>query len=68
MQRNLLDHIQEPVWIRDCEGNICFTNRAFREMTNFQEKNNIVDPFNETTQCTTDETEAIFQKHIYTVV
>ncbi|WP_438721632.1 PAS-domain containing protein [Bartonella rochalimae] len=68
IQRNLLDHIQEPVWIRDCEGKICFTNRAFREMTNFQEKNNIVDPFNETTQCKTDETEAIFQKHIYTVV
>ncbi|WP_078719586.1 MULTISPECIES: sensor histidine kinase [unclassified Bartonella] len=68
MQRNLLDHIQEPVWIRDCEGKICFTNHAFREMTNFQEDNNIVDLFNETTQCTTDETEAIFQKHVYTVV
>ncbi|WP_078680840.1 PAS-domain containing protein [Bartonella sp. AR 15-3] len=68
IQHNLLEHIQEPVWIRDCEGKICFTNRAFREMTNFQEKNNTVDLFDETTQCTTDETETIFQKHVYTVV
>ncbi|WP_455466105.1 PAS-domain containing protein [Bartonella sp. B39] len=69
MQRNLLDLIQEPVWIRDCEGNVCFVNRAFREMTDFREgSNEVVDLFNETTQRKTDETETIFQEHVHTVI
>ncbi|MET3589033.1 signal transduction histidine kinase [Bartonella silvatica] len=69
MQRNLLDCIKEPVWIRDGEGNICFINRAFREMTNFQEGSNEVhDLFNETTQNKKDEQETIFQEHVHTVV
>ncbi|MBB5073769.1 hypothetical protein HNQ69_000895 [Bartonella callosciuri] len=69
MQRNLLNRIQEPVWIRDCEGNICFVNRAFREMTNFREGSNEVDDlFNETTQCKTDGTETVFQEHVHTVI
>ncbi|WP_455482002.1 PAS-domain containing protein [Bartonella sp. B35(2025)] len=69
MQRNLLDCIQESVWIRDCEGKICFINRAFKEMTGFREDSNeVVDPFNETTQCKTNETETIFQEHVHTVI
>ncbi|KZM38282.1 PAS-domain containing protein [Bartonella bacilliformis] len=51
IQRNLLDYIQEPVWIRNSEGKICFVNNAFRDMTNFQEGcDTITDPFNETIQ------------------
>ncbi|BBL52771.1 alkaline phosphatase [Bartonella quintana] len=69
MQRNLLDLIQEPVWIQDCEGKVCFINRAFREMTGFREDSNkVVDLFNETTQRQTDETETIFQEHVHTVI
>ncbi|MGF7157018.1 PAS-domain containing protein [Bartonella heixiaziensis] len=69
MQRNLFDLIQEPVWIRDCEGNVCFVNRAFREMTGFREgSNEVVDLFNETTQRKTDEAETIFQEHVHTVI
>ncbi|WP_406604010.1 PAS-domain containing protein [Bartonella gliris] len=69
MQRNLLDLIQEPVWIQDYEGKVCFINRAFREMTSFREDSNeIVDLFNETTQRKTDETETIFQEHVHTVI
>ncbi|GAA5104487.1 PAS domain-containing sensor histidine kinase [Bartonella jaculi] len=69
MQRNLLDLIQEPVWIRDYEGKICFINRAFREMTGFREgSNEIVDLFNETTQRKTEEAETIFQEHVHTVI
>ncbi len=69
MQRNLLDCIKEPVWIRDCQGNVCFVNHAFREVTSFQEGSNEVnDLFNETTQRKTDETETIFQEHVHTVI
>nr|WP_210273927.1 PAS-domain containing protein [Bartonella fuyuanensis] len=69
MQRNLLDLIQEPVWIKDPEGNVCFINRAFREMTNFRENNGeVADLFNENTQRKTDETETIFQEHVHTVI
>ncbi|UTO28426.1 PAS domain-containing sensor histidine kinase [Bartonella harrusi] len=69
MQRNLLDCIQEPVWIRDCEGKVCFVNRAFREITGFREGSHEVDDlFNETTQRKTDETETIFQEHVHTVI
>ncbi|WP_455479434.1 PAS-domain containing protein [Bartonella sp. B23] len=69
MQRNLLDLIQEPVWIRDYKGNVCFVNRAFKAMTNFRESSNeIVDLFNETTQRKTDEVETIFQEHVNTVI
>ncbi|WP_019220904.1 PAS domain-containing sensor histidine kinase [Bartonella senegalensis] len=68
MQRNLLDVIQEPVWIKDSEGKICFINRAFREITGFREgSNEVVDLFNETTQRKTEETETIFQEHVHTV-
>ncbi|EJF98188.1 hypothetical protein MEI_00687 [Bartonella vinsonii subsp. arupensis Pm136co] len=69
MQRNLLDRIQEPVWIRDCEGNVCFINRAFREITGFREGSNEVDDlFNDTPQNKTDEIETIFQEHVHTVI
>ncbi|UNE54264.1 sensor histidine kinase [Bartonella machadoae] len=69
MQRNLLDCIQEPVWIRDCEGKICFVNRAFREITGFREDSHEIDDlFNETTQRKTDEAETIFQEHVHTVL
>ncbi|WP_273759049.1 PAS domain-containing sensor histidine kinase [Bartonella sp. ML70XJBT.G] len=69
MQRNLLDRIQEPVWIRDCEGKVCFVNRAFREMTGFREDSHEIDDlFNETTQRKTDEVETIFQEHVHTVI
>ncbi|GAA5096674.1 PAS-domain containing protein [Bartonella acomydis] len=69
MQRNLLDCIQEPVWIRDCEGKVCFANRAFKEMTGFQEgRNEVDDLFSETTQNKTDEEETIFQEHVHTVI
>ncbi|WP_375630598.1 MULTISPECIES: PAS-domain containing protein [unclassified Bartonella] len=69
MQRNLLDLIQEPVWIKDCEGKVCFINRAFREMTDFPEDSDDVgDLFNENTQRKTDETETIFQEHVHTVI
>ncbi|WP_455476073.1 PAS-domain containing protein [Bartonella sp. B17] len=69
MQRNLLDCIQEPVWIRDCEGKICFINRSFKEMTGFKEKyNKIDDLFNEATQRKTNETETVFQEHVHTVI
>ncbi|EJF97231.1 PAS-domain containing protein [Bartonella taylorii] len=69
MQRNLLDRIQEPVWIRDCEGKVCFINRAFKEMTGFRENNNeVIDLFNEKTQPKTDEIETIFQEHVHTVI
>ncbi|WP_332065256.1 sensor histidine kinase [Bartonella sp. CB189] len=70
MQRNLLDHIQEPVWIRDCEGKVCFINQAFKEMTGFQEgsEEEIDDLFNEITQRTTDEIKTIFQEHVHTVI
>ncbi|ETS09655.1 sensor histidine kinase [Bartonella henselae] len=69
MQRNLLDVIQEPVWIKDSEGKICFINRAFREITGFREgSNEVVDLFNETTQRKTDETETVFQEHVHTVL
>ncbi|WP_074381180.1 PAS domain-containing sensor histidine kinase [Bartonella doshiae] len=69
MQRNLLDLIQEPVWIRDYEGKVCFINRAFRELTGFQEGNSeVIDLFNETTQNKTDDTETVFQEHVHTVI
>ncbi|EJF76528.1 PAS domain-containing sensor histidine kinase [Bartonella birtlesii] len=69
MQRNLLDRIQEPVWIRDCEGKICFANRAFKEMTKFQEGGNEVnDLFSAATQNKTEEEETIFQEHVHTVI
>ncbi|MEL6093603.1 PAS-domain containing protein [Bartonella schoenbuchensis] len=69
LQRNLLDHIQEPVWIQDCKGKICFINRAFREITGFKEgSNHITDLFNEATQCKTGEAETVFQEHVHTVV
>ncbi|MET3559531.1 signal transduction histidine kinase [Bartonella japonica] len=69
MQRNLLDRIQEPVWIRDDKGDICFANRAFREMTRFREgSNEVYDLFNETTQRKTEETETFFQEHMHTVI
>lgn len=69
IQRNLLDHIQEPVWIRDSEKKICFINQAFRKMTGFQEdSNNTIDLFNETTQRKTDEIETIFQEYVHTVI
>ncbi|WP_336293743.1 sensor histidine kinase [Bartonella sp. CB169] len=69
IQRNLLDCIQEPVWIRDCEGKVRFINRSFKEMTDFKEKcNKIDDLFNEETQCKKNEAETIFQEHVYTVI
>nr|WP_053944629.1 PAS domain-containing sensor histidine kinase [Bartonella ancashensis] len=69
MQQDLLNLIQEPVWIQNDNGTICFANRSFQKMTNFQEGcENIIDPFNEITQYQKNETETIFQKHIYTVI
>ncbi|WP_336287627.1 MULTISPECIES: PAS domain-containing sensor histidine kinase [unclassified Bartonella] len=69
MQRNLLDRIQEPVWIRNCEGKIYFINRAFREMAGFREGcNEVNDLFNEATQHKIDEAETIFQEHVHTVI
>ncbi|WP_455477794.1 ATP-binding protein [Bartonella sp. B10] len=69
MQRNLLDRIQEPVWIRDHEGKIYFINRAFREIANIRENSNeVADLFNETTLCKTDEIETVFQDHVHTVI
>ncbi|WP_019223088.1 PAS-domain containing protein [Bartonella rattaustraliani] len=69
MQRNLLDCIQEPVWIRDNEGNICFANRAFREMTRFQEgSNEVYDLFNDTKLNKTEKTETLFQEHVHIVI
>ncbi|WP_455480765.1 PAS-domain containing protein [Bartonella sp. B12(2025)] len=69
MQRNLLDCIQEPVWIRDCKGKVFFINRAFKEMTGFQENSHeAIDLFNETTQSKTNEKETIFQEHVHTVI
>ncbi|MCZ2157785.1 PAS-domain containing protein [Bartonella sp. 220] len=69
MQRNLLDCIQEPVWIRDCEGKVCFVNRAFREITGFREGHHEVDDlFKDTPHHKTDEIETIFQEHVHTVI
>ncbi|MCZ2203490.1 sensor histidine kinase [Bartonella sp. A05] len=69
IQRNLLDRIQEPIWIRDRENKICFINRAFREITGFQEdSNNIIDLFNETTQRKTDDIETVFQEYVHTII
>ncbi|WP_019219230.1 PAS-domain containing protein [Bartonella florencae] len=69
MQRNLLDRIQEPVWIRDGEGKVCFVNRAFKEITGFQEGiNEVNDLFSDTAKYKTDEEETIFQEHVHTVI
>ncbi|AGF73920.1 sensor histidine kinase protein [Bartonella australis AUST/NH1] len=69
IQENLLDHIQEPVWIQDGEGKICFMNRIFREMTTTQEGNNdLISLFNGATQRETDKKEAVFQDYIHTVI
>ncbi|VEJ44626.1 PAS domain-containing sensor histidine kinase [Bartonella vinsonii] len=69
MQRNLLDHIQEPVWIRDCKGNVRFINRAFKEITGFREGSNEIDDlFKDTPHHKTDEIETIFQEHVHTVI
>lgn len=69
LRNNLLDALNEPVWLTNQQGRIIYANRSFRESTGYDpEKPESGSFFNEATRLKLSEAKPLFEGPAYAIV